>query len=123
MIRDFHNELQQLKNKSILTTTENSKIKNNEKFTTSVSDVSTLSTSTVNSGNLESSTPSNPVFIVSTVLLSRGVPVTYNSSELEVTVTDSGNCLVESSVLFPIVEVSYFLVIKTVSVVGVKFKE
>ena len=116
MIRDFHNELQQLKNKSILTTTENSKIKNNEKFTTSVSDVSTLSTSTVNSGNLDEHgslnfTPTTDTVLItkkyesstmgnntgdSTRQLPESVTVTSSSEELYVTVTPLDNNTVDT---------------------------
>lgn len=116
MIRDFHNELQQLKNKSVITTTENSKIKSNEKVTTVVSDVSTLSTSTVNSRNVDERdslhyTPTtNTVLInnkyeVSTVANNTGyftrqspesVTVTSSSEELYVTVTPVDNNTVDT---------------------------
>lgn len=116
MIRDFHNELQQLKNKSILTTTENSKTKNNETFTTSVLDVSTLSTSTVNSGNLDEHhslnyTPTTDTVLItkkyetstmgnntedSTRQLPESVSVTSSSEELYVTGTPLDNNTVDT---------------------------
>lgn len=116
MIRDFHNELQQLKNKSILTTTENSKTKNNETFTTSVLDVSTLSTSTVNSGNLDEHhslnfTPTTDTVLItkkyetstmgnntedSTRQLPESVTVTSSSEELYVTGTPLDNNTVDT---------------------------
>ena len=116
MIRDFHNELQQFKNKSILTTTENSKIKNNEKLTTIMSDVSTLSTSTANNGNLDefdslNFTPTtntvlnNNKYETSTVGTNTGdftrqspesVTVTSSSEELYGTVTSVDNITVDT---------------------------